>query len=964
MFLLIGEKVFSQFTATLAGYPLVTTGWNYGGFATVVDSTIQLTTPGTTENGYVYFDSATNLTSCAQFSVKFDYRIIPPVGGAGVADGIALFYIATPPSGFISGGGLGLPSPMTGMVFTLDTWDNDGDGLNPESQLFGYTTSTTYSENDPTHMITAVNPHLAFMDDGTWHHCEIDYNAGNITVYYDYSIIPGMSGYYLITIPSGYFGFSSSTGAGYSTQSVKNIHITATGISVPPTVVSPVTYCQFSIADSLIATGTGPFHWYTTDTATVVSLPGGYVPSTLVAGSTKYFVRQGVGSCISQPDSVTIVVIARPPAPVITGITTYCSGATPTPFIITGATGTILWYTTGTGGVGSTTPPVISTVTAGTTTYWASQTVGGCESLRDSITVRVIGTPAPPVVTGISTYCQFVPYVPPTAAGTNVLWYTAPSGGIGTTTAGTVNTNIAGTYILYATQSDSGCTSARGTFPITVNPKPPVPAIIDSPWSYCPGQPFRTFTIISGTGVLWYAAATGGAGNSVAPIINTSVPGSDTVWATQTVLGCESDRVPIVVTVQNNVGAGFTYQKKLGCKADTVVFTNTSTGTSQYSWSFGDGSSSVLANPTHVYNYQALDTVILTSMSLYCQATDTQVIDLVHPLHAQFASDTNLICQGGTIAFTDSSFGKAGTALSYLWYFGDGGTAGTASPSHTFPHTGIFTVKEIVSDFVPCYDTAYRTINVDTISPISILLTDTVLCQGNTVTFTGVFSSIGNTGINWSIGGNDSIKNINPLIYGFEKSGTFLVTATALYRVCPDASVSRTVRVQPQPIINLGPDTAICKGGVAMILSDKINANTPGATWLWNTGQTTYSITVAEPGTYTGVVRLDGCTASGTVKVTNDCYLNIPNVFSPNGDGFNDYFYPRSLLSSGLTSFKMDIYNRWGQLIFETISTEGAGWDGRFNNTEQPEGVYVYNIDCTFKDGQHEHHQGNVTLIR
>ena len=60
----------------------------------------------------------------------------------------------------------------------------------------------------------------------------------------------------------------------------------------------------------------------------------------------------------------------------------------------------------------------------------------------------------------------------------------------------------------------------------------------------------------------------------------------------------------------------------------------------------------------------------------------------------------------------------------------------------------------------------------------------------------------------------------------------------------------------------------------------------------------------------------------------------------------------------------MDIYNRWGQLIFETSSLDGAGWDGRLNGTDQPEGVYVYVIDATFKDGQKEHHQGNVTLLR
>jgi len=48
----------------------------------------------------------------------------------------------------------------------------------------------------------------------------------------------------------------------------------------------------------------------------------------------------------------------------------------------------------------------------------------------------------------------------------------------------------------------------------------------------------------------------------------------------------------------------------------------------------------------------------------------------------------------------------------------------------------------------------------------------------------------------------------------------------------------------------------------------------------------------------------------------------------------------------------MEIYNRWGQLVFETTSLDGAGWDGKFNGTEQPEGVFVYSIDAKFKDGQ------------
>ena len=92
--------------------------------------------------------------------------------------------------------------------------------------------------------------------------------------------------------------------------------------------------------------------------------------------------------------------------------------------------------------------------------------------------------------------------------------------------------------------------------------------------------------------------------------------------------------------------------------------------------------------------------------------------------------------------------------------------------------------------------------------------------------------------------------------------------------------------------------------------------------------------------------------------------MDIPNVFTPNGDGLNDYFFPRTLLTSGLTSFSMKIFNRWGQEIFATTTTDGRGWDGKLNDVPQPEGVFVYIIEATFKDGQHEHRQGNVTLLR
>ena len=143
-----------------------------------------------------------------------------------------------------------------------------------------------------------------------------------------------------------------------------------------------------------------------------------------------------------------------------------------------------------------------------------------------------------------------------------------------------------------------------------------------------------------------------------------------------------------------------------------------------------------------------------------------------------------------------------------------------------------------------------------------------------------------------------------------------------------------------------------------------MNASNPNARWLWSTGETGPGIMVAEPGTYRVKVNVGGCESSDEVVVGNDCYMNIPNIFTPNGDGVNDFFLPRGLAAKGLTEFSMRIYNRWGQLIFETHALEGRGWDGKYNDILQPEGVFIYDIDATFKDGQKEHHQGNLTLMR
>ncbi|MCW3121492.1 MAG: domain containing protein, partial [Flavipsychrobacter sp.] len=241
---------------------------------------------------------------------------------------------------------------------------------------------------------------------------------------------------------------------------------------------------------------------------------------------------------------------------------------------------------------------------------------------------------------------------------------------------------------------------------------------------------------------------------------------------------------------------------------------------------------------------------------------------------------------------------------------------------------------------------------------------DSVICTGNVITFVAGGLGEDKTDLRWSFTDGDTVTNVNPVKHAFDAVGTYTVGVTAFHKLCANSTLTQVVHVFPYPVINLGPDTAICIGSKSITIGDKINADNLRARWTWNTGETSSSIVITKPGVYYTSLVINGCPVSDTVTVLNDCYMDVPNAFSPNGDGLNDYFLPRQFLTKGLTSFKMDIFNRWGQLVFSTKLINGLGWDGKFNDIPQPEGVYIFKIDANFKDGQIESHTGNLTLLR
>jgi len=88
--------------------------------------------------------------------------------------------------------------------------------------------------------------------------------------------------------------------------------------------------------------------------------------------------------------------------------------------------------------------------------------------------------------------------------------------------------------------------------------------------------------------------------------------------------------------------------------------------------------------------------------------------------------------------------------------------------------------------------------------------------------------------------------------------------------------------------------------------------------------------------------------------------IYIPNIFSPNNDGKNDNFL---LHGNSISQLELKIYNRWGNLVFETTDVNKC-WDGRYGGEDCPEGVYYYNVAITGANGETTTKHGNVTIIR
>ena len=206
-------------------------------------------------------------------------------------------------------------------------------------------------------------------------------------------------------------------------------------------------------------------------------------------------------------------------------------------------------------------------------------------------------------------------------------------------------------------------------------------------------------------------------------------------------------------------------------------------------------------------------------------------------------------------------------------------------------------------------------------------------------------------------------------------------TTTTVYRVigrdssnCFRDTADITIRVYPIPVVDAGADQTVSAGSPAR-LNTTVSSDVTKFLWTpaYNISCPTCKDPVVSPGRDTKynleVKNEGGCKSSDwlTVFVTcNNGNIFIPNTFSPNGNGMNEYFYPRGKGVANIKSFR--VFNRWGEVVFERTNFSpndaSSGWDGTYKGRRLTADVFIYTCDVVCENNTVLTYKGDVTLLR
>jgi gliding motility-associated-like protein len=621
------------------------------------------------------------------------------------------------------------------------------------------------------------------------------------------------------------------------------------------------------------------------------------------------------------------------------------------------------------------------------------------------------------IVCGSSVVATFTGITTSTMTNVTHSWFSPYSAGAATN-GGTISIQqflAPGVYTYVVTNNINGCsvtktvnvTSSVGfpTFSVT-SPQSftigcgttsvAIINIVGAATTPAPGGPV-SYTVLPPT----YAGPSYTLGNSATYTAN--VPGQYTVIVHDNTNLCET-KVPISI-IQNTFAPQITavaVTPTLTCDVPKTLLSGTSTNTNvSFSWDF-PGVGQVPNDTLTVFTTTNTTNTVIATFTLSitdnvnkCVSTQTLTIyqNTSRPT-ASITGGTSITCATPTINLTNSStshvpatFFPTLPVVGYIW--------NGPSPQQTFSNTstyiaftpGVYTLtakdlnngctaittKTIIDNRV------YPIVN-DPIVPAPFILDCGPL--GTTgATIAPIISGI-TTGFtySWVAVPTTSFSSYTSSVTVVNKTGEYIIYVTNPANGCSTSGEVHVVNgtlngdFTPSPATGFAPLTVSFQN-----LSASSSTSTPTAsiTSVWSFGnggsQVTPNVGVSpstiytNPGTYTVTMYVTKGTCMDTVvktiKVEVASKLEVPNVFTPNGDGSNDVFF---LKVANITEINALIFDRWGNKVFESNSTTGnIAWDGKnLSGKELPVGTYFYVIKGTGKDGTEYNTKGNVSLYR
>lgn len=408
----------------------------------------------------------------------------------------------------------------------------------------------------------------------------------------------------------------------------------------------------------------------------------------------------------------------------------------------------------------------------------------------------------------------------------------------------------------------------------------------------------------------------------------------------------------------------------LNCDDYTIYFENNSIGGDSYLWDFGDGTTSTEENPVHTY----LDTgsyyvMLIVNPGFTCADTALGEVGLYNGLTANYSFITG--CAGTSVSFNDLSESiNAGEINDWDWVFGDGATSDLQNPEHVYAEGGIYTVSLHIVATSGCESDYVVDVEVAP-GPTAAFDVDDV-CQNFAAEFDNGSTITDGTisGYLWDFGDGQTSTEENPSHF-YDEPGTFDVTLiTYAANGCTD-TITYDVLIGELPFADAGDDDSVLyletftldgtgvgdffwAPGNLILPPANISSFTEATPTVELTQTTSFVLTVTSP---------DGCTETDTVTIFVESYtiVEVPNAFSPNGDGFNDAIFVLTHDIAELLEYS--IFNRYGEVVFTTTNM-ATGWNGTVEGKEAEMGTYIYLVRAYDLGGTLVQRQGNIVLVR